>query len=240
MKYSVIDEKHQGGVVFIVIDKTGNNTMIADFGSNLYLSSEDVNNASRIFEKADLLLLQFEVSEDANKRAISLAKKNSCKIILNPAPFRIFDPDILPNIDVLTPNLFELNQILKYLKGEETISEVDNDVKLVEEGAEYLVERGIDNVLVTLGSRGCIYVNKNNRYRFGTFKVDPVDSTAAGDTFTSAFAYRFALNDSVEDAVRFASAASAIAVTRKGAIRSIPTIDEVEDFLRYNRIKPFK
>jgi len=66
-------------VVFIVVDKTGNNTMIADFGSNLYLSSDDVGNAAKLFEGADLLLIQFEVSEDANKKAISLAKKNDVK-----------------------------------------------------------------------------------------------------------------------------------------------------------------
>ena len=240
LKYSVIDEKHQGGVVFIVVDKTGNNTMIADFGSNLYLSSDDVNNASKLFEEADLLLLQFEVSEDANKKAISLAKRNSCKIILNPAPFRIFDPDVLQYIDVLTPNLFELNQILKYLKGRNIVPQDTSDVQLIENGAQILIDRGVKHVIVTLGSRGCIYVSKNKKYRFGTFKVDPVDSTAAGDVFTSAFAFRYVKGDNIEDAIRFASAASAIAITRKGAIKSIPNLDEVEDFLRYNRIKPFK
>ena len=240
LKYSVIDERHQGGVVFIVVDKTGNNTMIADFGSNLYLSSDDVGNAAKLFEEADLLLIQFEVSEDANKKAISLAKKNGCKIILNPAPFKIFDPDILPNIDVLTPNMFELNQILNYLKGQEVVPEDAEDIKFIEDGARFLIDKGVKNVIVTLGSRGCIYVNDKDSLKFGTFKVDPVDSTAAGDTFTSAFTFKYVQGDSIEDAIKFASAASAIAITRKGAIRSIPTLDEVEDFLRYNRIRPFE
>ncbi len=240
LEYSVIDEKRQGGVVFIVVDKTGNNTMIADFGSNMYLSSSDIENASKIFSGAGLLLLQFEVSEDANKKAISIAKTNGCKIILNPAPFRIFDPEILSNIDVLTPNLFELSQILKYLEGKEIVDSTEKDVKKIEDSARLLVERGVSSVVVTLGARGCIYVDSDKVIRFGTFRVNPIDSTAAGDTFTSAFAIKYAEGIPVEDALMFASAASAITVTRKGAIKSIPTLEEVEEFLQRNRVQKFQ
>ena len=240
INYSVIDEKRQGGVVFIVVDQTGNNTMIADFGSNLYLSSDDVKNASKVFENVNVILLQFEVSEDANKKAISLAKKNGCKIVLNPAPFRIFDPEILSSIDVLTPNLFELSQILKYLHGEDVISPDTNNIVAIEKGAESLIERGVKHIVITLGSRGSIYVNQKFKRRFGTFKVDPIDSTAAGDVFTSAFAYKYVEGESISEAIRFASAASAITITRKGAIKAIPTIEEVEDFLCYNRMKSFE
>ena len=240
LTYSVIDEKRKGGVVFIVIDKTGNNTMIADFGSNMYLSAKDVENASKLFEDADILLLQFEVSEDANKKAISLAKKNHCRIILNAAPFRIFDPNILDGIDVLTPNLFELSQMLKYLEGREYLSPDEKDVEKIIEAARVLLSRGVTNIIVTLGSRGCIFVSRDVIKKFGTFKVVPVDSTAAGDTFTSTFAYKYTEGSSIDEAIRFASAASALAVTRKGAIMSIPTYDEVEEFLKKNRIRNFQ
>ncbi len=240
LNYSVIDEKRQGGVVFIVVDKTGNNTMIADFGSNMYLSAEDIENAEKLFDDADLLLLQFEVSEEANKKAISIAKRNDCRIVLNPAPFRIFDPEILSNVDVITPNLFELSQILKYLEGKDIVKQDEMDIDRIEKAARILLERGVSCVVVTLGSRGCLYLDKSEVRKFGTFRVQPVDSTAAGDTFTSAFALKYTEGKSIDDAIRFASAAAAIVVTRKGAIKSIPTIEEVEDFLQRNRIQKFQ
>jgi ribokinase len=240
LTHAVIDEKHRGGVVFILVDRTGNSTMIADLGSNLFLDGADVSNASEIFRGADLLLLQFEVSDSANKKACELAAKNGARVVLNPAPMRAFDPSILPHVDVLTPNLFELSQILRFVEGKEAIDRSESDVKKIEEAAGALTHHGVRHVLVTLGSRGCIQASGSAVRRFGTYRVKQIDSTGAGDAFTAAFALKFAAGVDVGETVRYASACAALSVTREGAIPSMPDPDEVEDFMSKSRFTKFE
>lgn len=240
LTHAVIDEKHRGGVVFILVDRTGNSTMIADLGSNLFLDGADVSNAGDIFHGAQLLLLQFEVSDGANKKACELASKNGVKIVLNPAPMRPFDVSILPHVDVLTPNLFELSQILRFIEGKERIDRNERDPRKIEEAVKALARHGVKRVLVTLGSRGCIHSDGVSVSRFGTYRVKQIDSTGAGDAFTAAFALKFASGSDIGDAVRYASACAAISVTREGAIPSMPDSDEIEDFVSKSRFAKFE
>jgi ribokinase len=240
LSHAVIDSKRHGGIVFILIDKTGNNTMIADFGSNLFLNEHDIANAKDLFREADLLLLQFEVSDSANKKACELAKGNNMKIVLNPAPMKEFDTSILKVVDVITPNLFELSRILKLVEGKEVITIDGKDARTIAQAAQKLIHHGVKHVLVSLGQRGSIYVDSENIKMYGTYRVKQVDSTAAGDTFTSAFALKFAEDSSIDDAVKFASAGAALTVTREGAIPSLPSRDEVDSFIKENTFQKFE
>jgi ribokinase len=239
LSHAVIDNKRHGGVVFILVDRSGNNTMIADLGANLFLDEHDIENARELFTDADVLLLQFEVSENANKKACELAKKNGMKVVLNPAPVKKFDTSVLKNVDVLTPNLFELSRILQLVEGKNRISPEERDTAKIAEAASKLTELGIKHVLVTLGERGCVHADSRGVQMYGSFRVKQIDSTAAGDSFTSAFALKYAEGDEIENAVKFASAAAAITVTREGAIPSVPSRDEVEDFLKEHTIRKF-
>jgi len=239
LSHAVIDSKRHGGVVFILVDKTGNNTMIADLGSNLFLDEHDIENAGELFKNADVLLLQFEVSENANKKACMLAKKNGIKVVLNPAPMKKFDTDILKNVDVLTPNLFELSRILQLVEGESVITPEEKDSGKIARAAQILAEQEVGHVLVTLGERGSIYANREGVHTYGSYRVKQVDSTAAGDSFTSAFALKFAEGNEIDEAVKFAAAVAAITVTKEGAIPSLPARDEVEDFMKENALKKF-
>lgn len=240
LSHSVIDEKHRGGVVFILVDKTGNSTMIADLGSNLFLDGTDVDNAKEAFKSAALLLLQFEVSDGANKKACELAAGSGAKVVLNPAPVRAFDRSFLQYVDVLTPNLFELCRILHFTEGKEVLERSERDAAKIGEGARRLTEYGVKHVLVTLGSRGSIYTGPGASAAYGTYKVRQVDSTGAGDAFTAAFASKYAGGSEIGEAVKFASACAAVTVTREGAIPSIPDSDEVEEFMMKNRFSKFE
>ena len=213
--------------------------MIADLGANLFLDEHDIENARELFTDADVLMLQFEVSENANKKACDLAKKNGMKVVLNPAPMKKFDSSILKNVDVLTPNLFELSRILQLVEGKNVLSPEEKDTAKIAEAAAKLTELGIKHVLVTLGERGCVHADSRGVQMYGSFRVKQIDSTAAGDSFTSAFALKYAEGDEIENAVKFASAAAAITVTREGAIPSVPSRDEVEDFLKEHTIRKF-
>lgn len=240
LSHAVIDERRRGGVVFILIDRTGNNTMIVDLGSNLYLDGHDVENAGNLFRGADLLLLQFEVSERANFEACAIAEQNNVKVVLNPAPMKDFDITIFKHIDVITPNLFELSQILKHAEGRDVISAGETEELKISEAARLLLRYGLNHVLITLGKRGSIYVNEDEVKYYGIYRVKQVDSTAASDVFTSAFAMKFAEGESIDEAVKFASAGAAITVTREGAIPSLPSRDEVEIFMKRNTYQGFE
>jgi len=236
----VIDEKHKGGIVFIIVDKTGNNTMIADFGSNLFLSEEDIEKASETFKDADLLILQFEVSEKANKRAIEIAESNDVPVVLNPAPMKKFDLSILNKINVITPNLFELYKISSFMEKSPCINSNENDVTKIIQSAKKLIDYGVKNVVVTLGKRGSIFVCKDYINTYGSFDVKQIDSTAAGDAFTASFATKFVEKRDIDQAINFATACAAISVTREGAMPSLPDLYEVEEFMSKNKIKRFE
>jgi len=234
---SVIDRETMGGVVFIIVDEGGNNTMVADLGSNLSLSPDDVSRGEALFEGAELLLLQFEVPEDANLRACNLAREHGVKVIMNPAPMRRFNTELLGLVDLFTPNVPELAKVLELLEGREVIDPGERNLRTIGRLAARLRKHGARNIVVTAGSAGCVYVSQDGTKQYGTFMVHPVDSTAAGDAFTAALSLRYAETEDIDGSIPFASACAAITVTRSGAIPSLPSRQEVEEFMQNNRLQ---
>jgi ribokinase len=240
LEHAVIDEKRRGGVVFILVDRAGNNTMIADLGSNLHLDSMDIEKAREAFTGSELLLMQFEVSESANQKACEIAVEKGLRIVLNPAPMKKFDTSILRFVDVLTPNMFELSRILRLIHGRDVLSDHEKDVEKIVAAARSIVNFGVGHVVVTAGKRGCIHVDEKDFRCFGTYKVKQVDSTAAGDAFTAAFGLKFAEGSEIGESVRFASASAALTVSREGALPSLPYGEEVDTFLKENTLTKFE
>ena len=239
LEHAVIDEKRRGGVVFILVDREGNNTMIADLGSNLYLDSADIEHAGEAFMDSRLLLMQFEVSEGANMKACEMAAEKGMKIVLNPAPMKTFDTSILRFTDVLTPNMFELGRILRLIHGKDVLSDSESDVEKIVAAGHSIVEFGVGHVVVTAGEKGCIHVDHKSSHCYGTYRVRQVDSTAAGDAFTAAFSLKFAEGGEVDESVRFAAASAALTVSREGAVPSLPYRDEVEAFMKEHTLAQF-
>ncbi len=215
------DETAATGTAVIVVDSHGQNSIILSPGANAKVKPADVDPASFLDPK--LLLLQLEIPTETVLHAARLAKESGLRILLNPAPARELPDELLALADFIIPNETELS----LLTGK-TVS----DLRSTETAARSLVTREAQTVIVTLGANGALIVNKDGAKHIPSFKVNVVDTTAAGDAFIGGFAVALLDGQSLEDAVQYASACGALAVTKFGAQPSLPTADEVEQFVK--------
>ena len=207
----LIKKDVETGNATIVVDKNSENKIIIIGGANTSLSIDDIDVS--LIEKADYIVLQNEINQAVNDFVINKAYELNKTIIYNPAPYRNIDDDILKKITYFIPNEIEL----------EKYSNMNN----IEDGISYLLNKGIKNVLVTLGTKGSLLKNKNEAIKVDAFKVDAIDTVAAGDTFVGYFVSALASGKSEKEAMLLASKASSITVSRKGSLVSIPTLKEI-------------
>jgi ribokinase len=217
--YIVRDDEEASGVALIVVDHQAENIITVAPGSNGRLSPADVFAAEAAIQQADGLLLQLEIPLETVRAAIELARRHKVKVILNPAPATALPIDLLRLIDVLTPNESEAASLAGY------------ETYRAEEVLPALVARGPGSVIVTLGSHGCDVLVDEQVQHVPSFPVEAIDTTGAGDCFNAALAVAFARGLPLIEAVRYASAAAALAVTRFGAQAAMPTDEEVAQFL---------
>lgn len=227
-RFIVRDNKHPSGVALIFIAADGQNSIGVASGANGYLTPADVRQAEPAFANADLLLLQLEIPLATVAAAIRLAAKHGLPVILNPAPARELSDSFLRHVSILTPNEHEA-ELLTGIK-------VTND-RTAASASNKLHARGAKIVIITLGSRGVFVSDTVTKRRIPGFKVKVVDSTAAGDVFNGALAVALAEGASTPAAIRFASSAAAISVTRKGAQSSAPSRSEIVRFARRSIVK---
>jgi ribokinase len=209
------------GTAIIVIDSSGQNSIVLSPGANGKVSPADVEAIS--FQDADTLLLQLEIPLETVVHAASLARQNGLRVILNPAPARQLPDALLADVDILVPNESELG-----LLSGRPVSEVDS----AKAAARELLRKGVKTVIVTLGANGALLVTGEKTTHIPTFKVNVVDTTAAGDAFIGGLAAALQNGKSLEEAVRYGNASGALAATKFGAQPSLPTRDEVEKLLR--------
>jgi ribokinase len=207
------DPQAPSGVALIFVDRNGENSIAVASGANAALGPEDVRRAERVLEGAAILLLQLEIPLETVRSAAAIASANGALVILNPAPARPLDDDILRKISVLTPNEIEAEM----LTGEAVGSESEAD-----KASRILRRRGAGTVIITLGARGAYVSGPEFEGLVPGFKVKPVDTTAAGDVFNGALAVALSGKAGLREAVRFANAAAALSVTVAGAQTSAP------------------
>lgn len=215
-----IDTESATGTAVIVVAADGQNNIILSPGANGRVSPEDV--ADVPFSDFRLLLLQLEIPVGTVLAACRRAKENGLLVLLNPAPAQALPEELLSLPDFIVPNESELS----LLSG----MAVTDDAS-ARNAARSLLERGIQNVVVTLGARGALIVNRESARHIPAFIVDVVDTTAAGDAFIGGFASALLQNRPLEEAVRYGSACGALAATKFGAQPSLPTRAEVERFM---------
>ncbi|MFV0269772.1 MAG: ribokinase [Draconibacterium sp.] len=212
------------GTAIILVDEKGENCIVITPGANNMLSPDYIHKVRSDIVACDMVVLQMEIPYDTVKTVCELAHKQHKKVMLNVAPASRLDTGLMQMIDILVVN--------------ETEAETISGEKLDRIGEEAIVnkllEMGATTVVLTLGKNGCLLKNSKTAHRIPAFLVKALDSTAAGDTFCGALAAELSRGSEWEEALRFATAASAICVTRMGAQPSIPTENEVREFFKKN------
>ncbi|MFZ6800507.1 ribokinase [Undibacterium sp. Di24W] len=207
------------GVAGILLDDAGENCIVLTNGANALMSLADIDNASNTIAKAKLLLCQLETPLTTVLHAIDCAQRAKVKVVLNPAPAQSLSDAVLAQVDYLVVNETEA----ALLSGLPV-----TDVASAESAAALLRERGARVVLLTLGASGMWVAAPDGAYFLPAFKVEVVDTTAAGDTFVGSFAVAIAEGRDLRAACMFAQSAAALAVTQLGAQTSIPYREAVE------------
>jgi ribokinase len=218
------------GTAIIIVDVNGQNSIVLSPGANGKVSSTDIKPASSLHPR--LILLQLEIPIPTVLQAARDAKANGSRVILNPAPAQSLPQELIALSDFIIPNESELS----LLSGLEV-----KDISSAEQAAWVLLKQGAKNIVVTLGAHGALLVTEDKSIQVSSFKVEVVDTTAAGDAFIGGFAAKLLesnlqaegkISDTdLQRAVRYGCACGALAVTKFGAQPSLPVKAEVEQFL---------
>ncbi|NQV29705.1 MAG: ribokinase [Candidatus Marinimicrobia bacterium] len=210
------------GMAFITVNRLGENSIVVSSGANWTLSEADIDKNSKIFDDAEILLIQLETPTASVAAAIKSARQHNVKVILNPAPVRSLDPELLKGVTVITPNRVEAEM----LTGIKLSSNDD-----LSRCADMLHILGIETVLITLGAEGVFISSGGEQKLIPAYSVHAIDTVGAGDVFSGFFAAHYSGADSLEKTVILASAAAGLSVTRIGAQTAIPHLDEVKAYL---------
>ena len=213
------DSEQASGVALINVDQTGENQIVVVPGANATLSAELVEKAFSNIAEGSIILLQLEIPLASVARAIELGTEKNCRIILDPAPAQALSPSLLENVFLLTPNETEA----EILSGIKVTGE--NSAK---EAASALLQLGVDNLAITLGSSGVLLASKNEHRLIPAIEVEAIDTTAAGDCFNGSLAAELAKGNELPQSIEFACRAASISVTRAGAQDAMPFAHEVK------------
>lgn len=214
----IIRSQKPSGVALITVDASGENSIVVASGANADITESDIESISHLIEEAEILLVQLEIPIAAVEKAISIASKAGVKVVLNPAPAAQLSESILSNVSIIVPNQHEAEM----LSGIEVRDEESASL-----AARKLQEKGIESVIITMGSHGALVYNGDVTF-VPARKVKALDTTAAGDTFCGALCVALAEGKTLVQAVEFATAASSISVQRLGAQDSVPSREEVD------------
>ena len=217
-----VDPVNSSGIAIILLDSDRQNHIIAIYGANAACDETQLRAAVEAMEGADVLMLQLETPAEVSLAAAQHARSIGVRVIWDPAPAVGMPDGAYESLDVLTPNQGEAG-------GLTGINVIDLDS--AREAADTFLARGVPAVVVKLGQQGVYYAGRGERGHVPAFRVDAVDTIAAGDAFGSALAVAWSEGRGMGDAVRFGAAAGALAVTKPGAQEAMPSRSEVEALL---------
>lgn len=208
------------GIAKIIVEANGQNRILVVSGANMDVDRAYIDRHIDVINNSDILVTQLEIPIDTVEYVLKKAKEAGKITILNPAPAAQLNDEIIKNSDIIIPNESELG-IITGMPA--------NTLNEIEAAAQKLLNMGVKELIVTLGSQGSLHLNKKGSTLHSAYKVNAVDTTAAGDSFIGGLVKNIQ-SDNLDEAIEFATKVSAITVTRKGAQISIPTIKEVENF----------
>lgn len=217
------------GFAIITVNEEGENYIVLSEGANGQLTASDAAAGAGEWNDVYAVLLQNEIPWETTLAVMNSASSSGARVFYNPAPARAIPQNVLPLIHTL---------ILNETEAAAVTGLAVSDAASAQAAANWVLNKGTKNVIITMGEKGCFYQNEQGTsHTIPAFAVKPVDTTAAGDTFFGAYAAASADGRSAEQALTFAAAAAALAVTKQGAQASIPDKAEIEAFLLKNKEK---
>jgi len=216
--YVSVDAENPSGVAMITVDQKGENSIVVAQGSNGTLSPWDFDKAQTELYESEYVLMQLETPIPTVEYIALKAFQKQKKVVLNPAPAAKLSDELLLNLYLITPN--------------ETEAELLTGVKVTDESSAFkaasvLHNKGVDIVIITMGSAGAFLLENGNSEIIKAPKVDAIDTTAAGDTFNGALVVALSEGKSIRESIVFANKAASISVTRIGAQSSVPYRKEI-------------
>lgn len=223
-QFIFVDEKYETGTALIIVDEnTSENEIVVTPGACEHITMRDLEIAKESIANSDVFLTQLETNLDIVKEAIDFIYEAKVPVILNPAPAHEVPDETLKKIDVITPNEVEAG----FLTGVK-IDGIDS----AKRAAEILLDKGVKNVIITLGSKGVYVMTQNGGKHIEPLKVKAIDTTGAGDAFNGAFAAALAEGRNIFEAAIFGNAAGALSVTKFGTAPAMPFRHEIDNFLK--------
>ena len=216
------DKELQTGTAAIELTAKGENRIIAFLGANGSLSVNDLKRVDRYLKGVGVFVTQLEIPLATVEKGLKIAKGQGALTLLNPSPPVRLSPDLLRLVDFIVPNEVEA-QLLTGIKrkGDQEI------IKM----AKRLLNMGVKNVVITLGPKGLFFKNGKEELWMAAFRVNVIDTTAAGDAFLGALAMSLSENKPIREALKFANGAGALATTKLGAQPSLPFRKDLDRFL---------
>lgn len=230
--YLVTATVKNSGVILTLVDTKGENACVRYEGANIALLPQDIDSAETAFAEADVCLIHARLPKEAIIKAIATAKLHGKKVILDPAgalgqpggePGSSELPAEYFSVDVLIPNLYEAGMISERSSG---------NIRTAKMVGSELVARGVQAAVITMGRRGCMVVDRNSADHVAAYEIELVDHTGTGDAFAGALAASLAVGDDLRKAVKFASAAGALACTKFGSIDAMPAKAEIIELMQ--------
>ncbi len=219
-----ITEETETGIALILVDeKTSQNEILVVSGSCSTITDEEVESITDVLKESEYLLTQLETNISSIEKVIDIAYKNGVKVILNTAPVQPISDEVLSKVDLITPNEVEA----------EILTGICVDSKeAADKAAEWFFNKGVKNVLITLGGRGVYISSEGKSGIIPAYKVDAIDTTGAGDAFNGGLLAALSEGKNLWDAAVFANALAALSVQRLGTTPAMPTREEIEQFLQ--------
>ena len=216
--YIFSDPNNPSGVALISVDAFGENCILVAPGANGTLSVNDIEKARGEIENSDTLLMQLEIPMETVEYAAKIAADKGVKVVLNPAPAQALSNSLLKNLYMIIPNKTEA-ELLTGVK----VTDWDS----ARTAADMIGDKGVNIVVITLGSKGAFVKEGGQYYEIEAEKVNAIDTVAAGDTFCGTLCVGLSEGMSIVEAVKLACRAAAVTVTRMGAQASIPYRNEI-------------
>lgn len=221
----ITEDTETGSALIMVDEETSQNKIVVVLGACNTISDEEIESISEVVKGSGYLLTQLETNTSAVDKIIDIAHKNGVKVILNTAPVQPISDDILCKVDLITPNEVEA-EILTGI----CVDSEENARK----AADWFFEKGVKNVLITLGGRGVFIATDEKQEIIPAYKVNAIDTTGAGDAFNGGLVAALAEGKDLWEAAKFANALAAVAVQRLGTTPAMPTREEIEEFIAKN------